>query len=112
VGERVLGPFELAILLALLRLGTKATAGAAAHEIELAAERDVSRGAIYRSLERMREKGLVDWQFRSGTVERGGYPARHLRVTPAGLAAVRSAYAVVDRLSHGLGGILSGGATP
>ena len=53
----VLGEFEQLILLAVLRLGEQAYGVSIRREIELYAERQVSPGALYTTLERLERKG-------------------------------------------------------
>ena len=54
-----LGEFEQLVLLALLRLGDEAYGMTVRREIEERAARDVSIGAVYATLDRLEEKGLV-----------------------------------------------------
>ena len=82
-----LGEFEHLLLLAVLRLGTEAYAPDLARELDLRAARAVSRGALYTSLDRLEDKGLVRWKVASGTELRDGLPRRVYTVTSAGLAA-------------------------
>jgi len=54
-----LGEFEQMVLLAILRIGDNAYAVPIRGEIEERAERGVSRGALYTTLERLEAKGFV-----------------------------------------------------
>ena len=101
-----MGDFEQLVLLAALQLGEGAVAADLKARIEEAAERGVSRGALYATLDRLASKGLLAWDVEDSAPERGGIPRRRFRLTPAGLDAVRRAHRAVARLSEGLGDVL------
>lgn len=101
-----LGEFEHLLLLAVLRLGTDAYGAGIARELEARAARSVSRGALYTSLDRLEDKGLVRWKVAAGTEQRDGLPRRVYTVTPAGVAALRSSRGVLQRMWRGLEGVL------
>lgn len=87
-----LGEFELLVLLAVLRQGDEPYANQVRQDLERNARRSVTRGALYRTLDRLTEKGLLEWALEPSEVpERGGHPMRRLSVTKAGLIAVRDA---------------------
>jgi len=58
-----LGEFEHLLLLAVLRLGSDAYGVDIARELEARAGRSVSRGALYTSLDRLEDKGLVAFRY-------------------------------------------------
>ena len=61
------------------------------------AGRSVSRGALYRTLERLEGKGLVRWQVEDGGAQRGGHARRRYEVTGDGIAALKAArHALLD----------------
>lgn len=94
-----LGEFEVLILLAVLHLGDAAYPPAVRAEIERRAKRDVSRGAVYVTLDRLETKRLL----MSHTAEpSNGRPRRHYRVSPKGLRAVRRALDAVEQMRVGL----------
>lgn len=103
-----LGDFEQLVLLAVLQLGAEARASSIRQRIEGAAERRVSRGALYATLDRLAEKGLLEWAVEGATPARGGIPGRRFHLTAAGLASLRRAYRAVSRLSDGLQDLLEG----
>ena len=106
----LLGEFERLVLLAVLRCGGDAYALPVRRQIEAATERRVSRGALYRTLDRMATKGLVCSRFEEADETRGGNPRKVFEVTPAGVDALRRSHAVTARLTDGLEGVLEGGA--
>ena len=57
-----LGEFEQLLLLTVLRLGADAFGTEIARELDQRADRSVSRGALYTSLDRLEDKGLVRWK--------------------------------------------------
>ncbi len=90
------------MLLAVLQLGTNTSAASVRRRIEDAADRTVSRGALYATLDRLTGKGFLDWQVEASTPERGGIPRRRFRVTKPGLEALRRSYSAWRTLAHGL----------
>jgi len=105
-GTDLLGEFEHIVLLAMLQHRSDGYAILIRREIEEATERSVSRGALYRTLDRLTGKGLVTSSLEKQTTERGGNPRKRFSVTSEGLAAMRRSRSVVSRLSAGLDDIL------
>lgn len=101
-----LGEFEQMVLLAILQQREDAFALEVRREIERSADRSVSRGAFYTTLERLNRKGFVDWVEESSDDPRRTGPLRRFSVTPAGLGALREARKALDTLSRGLDGVL------
>lgn len=99
----MLGEFELLVLLSILRHPDEPYANRVRSEPIERGGRDVSRGALYRTLDRLREKGLVEWEVQpSAKPERGGHPMRRLLVTAVGLKQVRASHAVIMRFFRGI----------
>lgn len=99
-----IGEFELLVLLAILRQADEPYANRVREDLEANAGRGVTRGALYRTLDRLSEKGLIAWELEpSSTPERGGHPMRRLAVTREGLEAARSSRDVLVRFFEGLG---------
>jgi len=99
-----IGEFELLVLLAILRQRDEPYANRVREDLESNARRSVTRGALYRTLDRLATKGLVEWELEpSGTPERGGHPKRRLAVTEQGLEAARASHEVLMRFFDGLG---------
>ena len=101
------GEFELLVLLAILRQADQPYRNQVRRDLEENAARRVTRGALYRTLDRLRLKGLVEWEIEPSQVpERGGHPMRRLAVTRAGVEAVRQSRTVLLTFFDGLGGAL------
>jgi DNA-binding PadR family transcriptional regulator len=98
--------FEQMALLAILRLGKEAYALAIIKELDRSAARAVSRGALYKTLERMEAKGYLVWSTEAATPERGGHPRRLFTVTPQGVQVLRASRAALFNLWDGLDPIL------
>jgi DNA-binding PadR family transcriptional regulator len=93
-GEDVakLGEFELLVLLSILRQADAPFANRVREDLEENAGRRVTRGALYRTIDRLADKGFLTWELDPTEVpERGGNPMRRLTVTESGREAVRSA---------------------
>jgi PadR family transcriptional regulator, regulatory protein PadR len=98
----VLGAFEQAVLLAIVRLREDAYGRAILNEVKMRLERDVAAGAVHATLGRLEKKGLVSSRLGSGTPIRDGRARRFYRMQPAGLRALNEARAAVNNLWHGL----------
>jgi len=98
----VLGAFEQAVLLALVRLGKEAYGRAIRREGEARLARNVSAGAVHATLERLERKGLVASDLGSGTEIRAGRPRRFYRLKPDGLRALNQTRETLDTLWRGL----------
>jgi PadR family transcriptional regulator, regulatory protein PadR len=101
-----LGEFEVVVLMAVLHLSTDAYGSTIRDEIERRSHRQVSRGAVYITLERLQEKGLLASKIGDATPGRGGRPKRLFRVTPAGVKAVKQSVALLTSMHKGLEPIL------
>ncbi|MDA0329904.1 MAG: PadR family transcriptional regulator [Gemmatimonadetes bacterium] len=105
-----LGEFEQMVLLAILQQADEAFALEVRREIERSAERTVSRGAFYTTLDRLERKGFVRWTDAVSQDTRRSGPLRRFAVTRAGLVALRESRKAFDTLSRGLDRLL--GETP
>ena len=103
-----LGEFEQQVLLAIVHLGEEAYGIPIVDEIERRTGRTVSRAAVYVTLRRLEEKGLVSSWMSEPLPERGGKPRRCVQVTPGGLELLRTSREAVDRMWHGLDPRLGG----
>jgi PadR family transcriptional regulator PadR len=103
---QVLGAFEQAVLLALVRpatsLGKEAYGRAILKEVQARLQRQVSAGSVYATLERLETKGLVSSRLGPGTDMRAGRPRRYYQIEAAGLRALSEARATVERIWAGV----------
>lgn len=99
-----LGEFESLVMLAVMRVGEEGYSVTIRREIEGETGRGVAPGALYVTLQRLTEKGLLESWLGEPTAERGGKAKRHFRPTEEGVAAVRAFTARVRRMAEGLGG--------
>jgi len=106
LGREFPGEFEQMVLLAVLRLRGSSYALAIIRELDAEAGRRVSRGALYKTLERMEDKGYLTWSTEEATPERGGHPRRLFSVTPTGVEVLRASREALLRLWDGLDPIL------
>jgi DNA-binding PadR family transcriptional regulator len=98
----MLGEFEYLLLSASARLGDDAYGAAIGQEIERATGRRCSVGAIYTTLDRLEEKGLIETWMGEATPQRGGRRKRQVRVTARGVREAAAFYDAVVRASHGV----------
>jgi PadR family transcriptional regulator PadR len=104
-GKGYLGEFEQMVLLAILQRGEEAFALEVRRELEERADRTVSRGAFYTTLDRLEQKGYVRWTKATPEAARGR-AVRRFEVTDAGLEALRVSRAVLRELWRGLEDVL------
>lgn len=101
-----LGELEQMVLLAILQRGDDAYGTSVMEELSRRVKRQVSRGAMYVTLDRLEEKGLLRSRLGTPTPRRGGRPKRYLTVTAAGLEALRRSRTAWMRLWEGLDAVL------
>ncbi len=97
----MLGEFEYLLITTAAGLGDEAYGAAIREELESAAGRKCSIGALYTTIERLEKKGLVKTWMGDATPQRGGRAKRMVRVTPKGVQAAKDFYDAVVRVSRG-----------
>ncbi len=101
-----LGHFEQLVLAAVLTLeGPAYGISVHARVQELARPRRVSLGAVYVTLDRLEDKGLLTSQMSDPSPERGGRAKRVFRMQAAGERALRDAVRAAQRISGALEGV-------
>jgi PadR family transcriptional regulator PadR len=100
-----LGEFEQLILLALARLGEDAYGVTIRQMLESRTGRQPSFGAIYSTLRRLEQKGLVRSYLGEPEAVRGGRAKKHVVLTPRGREAMRDAHRAVVRMAEGIAGL-------
>ncbi len=103
MGRDVLGEFELMVLLAAMRLGEDdAYALGIVDVIRDRTGRRVRRSAVYTTLKRLEQKGLVSSYLGEARAERGGKARRHIVVLPEGREAVHESRQAFEEMWGGL----------
>ena len=97
-----LGEFEQVVLLAILRLGDEAYAVPVQNEIVRCTGRDVSRGSIYITLDRLETKGYLRSRLGDPTPERGGRAKRYYTLRPVAIDALKDSRRALVALWRGL----------
>lgn len=97
------GSLELAALLAVARLGDNAYGLAVRADLTERLGREYSVGAVYTTLQRLEDKGLLRSRASEPLPVRGGRSRRHFSVTAAGARAIRDAERNAAALWSGIG---------
>jgi len=101
-----LGEFEQVVLLSILRLGDEAYAVSIRDEILRCTGRDVSRGSVYITLDRLETKGFLKSRLADPTPERGGRSKRYYALRPRAVEALKDSRRALVALWRGLEGVL------
>jgi PadR family transcriptional regulator PadR len=100
--RHTLGEFEQLVLLAIVHLRKDAYGIPIVDEIQRRTGREVARAAVYVTLRRLEEKGLVSSWMGEPTAERGGKGRRYVHIEPSGLRALRESRQVSEQMWRGL----------
>lgn len=95
---RFLGEFELYVMGAAARLGADAYGMAICREIESLTGRAVAIGAVYATLSRLQDKGLVTLTTSDPLPIPGGRSRRHARLTAEGSRTLEHATRMLARI--------------
>lgn len=94
-----LGTFEQIVISAILALGEEAYGVSIHAQVEALSEpKRVSLGAVYATLDRLEDKGLLRSHLSDPTPERGGRSKRFYRLEDAGKRALLEAVGTAQRL--------------
>lgn len=104
---RFLAEFEMYVMLAIARLGDDAYGSALRDEIEERTSRPVSIGALYATLHRLEDKGLVASLEAEPEPGQRGRPRKYCRLTAEGKESLRHSTAMLQRMMDGVS--LAGG---
>jgi PadR family transcriptional regulator PadR len=102
VTREALGEFEQIVLLAIVHLGDDVYGVPIVDEIQRRTGRTVAPAAVYITLRRLEQKGLVSSWMSDSTPERGGKARRCVKVTRTGLESLRESRKALDRMWKGL----------
>jgi PadR family transcriptional regulator PadR len=97
-----LGEFEQLVMFAVLRRDAHAYGTSIREELKTRADRDVSPGAIFTTLERLESRGLVTSRYGEPTAERGGRRKRFYQLTSEGRRALAHSLRTLQRMARGL----------
>jgi PadR family transcriptional regulator PadR len=105
-----LGQFEQIVLTAILALDGNGYGVTIHAKVEdLSRPKKVTRGAVYATLDRMEDKGLIASWLSEPTGMRGGRSRRHYRLEKSGQQALRESARAAKRLyetiAQSLGGL-------
>src|SRR4051812_36165413 len=95
------GEFELYVMLALEHLSPEAYGVAVRQEIERRTGRNVAIGAVYATLGRLEEKGLIRFSLSDPQPVQGGRGRKHFALTPAGRRALRHSTSMLASMLAG-----------
>ena len=100
--DKFIGEMEHMVLLAVLRLNEQAYGSQIRQCLADTADRDISIGALYTTLERLEQKGLLKSRLGEATAERGGRAKKYFAITAEGQQALNRSKQALDRLWQGL----------
>jgi DNA-binding PadR family transcriptional regulator len=98
----LLGTFEQAVLLAILRLGQDAYGRAILRQVQVSLARSVVAGAVYTTLDRLEQRGFVTSKLAPGTAIRGGRARRYYLITAAGKRVLADAQKTLAKMWQGV----------
>jgi len=97
-----IGQRELTVLLAVARLGDEAYGLAVRRDVSERIGRDYSIGAIYTTLQRLEDKGLLRSRATDPLPVRGGRSRRQFKLTAGGSRAMRDAERIAASVWAGI----------
>ncbi len=97
-----LGEFEQIVLMSIVRLGHEAYGATIRRDIETRTARRLSISAVYTTLDRLEQKGLVRSWIGEPTAERGGRRRKHFALETEGARALRAAHRDYMAMATGL----------
>ena len=101
--RQFLAEFELYVMLSVVRLGAEAYGAAIRRDIEARTQRPVSIGALYATLGRLEDKGLLVHRMSDPLPIKGGRSRKFHTLTDRGTEAVRHSAVMLNRMMDGLG---------
>ena len=98
----MIGEFEYLILTSAARQGDTGYGASIREQIHQTTGRRCSFGALYTTLDRLEQKGLIKTWMGDPSPQRGGRARRLVRVTARGVEAASEFYSTVKRASRGV----------
>ena len=102
----LLGTFEQMVLLSILQIGDDAYPPLILEQLEAVLKKNVARGSLYVTLDRLEHKGMINSRAGEHEPDRGGHPKRYVSVTNKGIAALRECRESLMTLWAGLDSIV------
>lgn len=102
MSKKYLGEFEQVVLLTIVRLGEEAYGGKIRTTIDELISREITIGALYITLDRLEEKGLVTSKHGDSVSSRGGRPRKYFSITSDGKQALNRSKEVMQTLWSGI----------
>ncbi|ALZ74920.1 PadR family transcriptional regulator [Rheinheimera sp. F8] len=100
--DKFIGELEQMLLLCVMQLKEDAYGSQIRNFLADKAQRDLSIGALYTTLERLEQKGLLSGRLGEATAERGGRAKKYYSVTGEGRQALFRSKAALEQLWQGL----------
>ena len=100
--KATLGELETLVLLGAARRSGDAYAVTIREEILATAGRELSRGSVYVTLDRLAKKGLLESWRGDPSPQRGGKAKRYYRLTAAGTKALGTSLDALRRMADGV----------
>ena len=97
-------------MLAIVRLGEEAYGVPIRLDIEQRTGRTLTVGALYRTLDRLEDKGYITSAFSDPTPERGGRSKRYFKVKPLGFKSLRTSREALVAMWEGLESLVMRGS--
>jgi PadR family transcriptional regulator PadR len=94
----LLGTFEQAVLLAVWNLAGQAYGRAILRGTQAALAREAAAGAVYSTLDRLEQKGLVTSRVETGTPVRSGRARRYYQLTAIGIKALNESKTALEQM--------------
>ena len=98
----MLGELEQVVLLAVMQVGDDAYGVPIHAEIRRRTGRDLAVASVYKTLERLHDKGMLEARLGESTAERGGRRKQYYTVSKAGGREIRAAMTAIRRMASGL----------
>lgn len=98
----MLGEFEYLLITAAARLGDHAYGESIRQELDAIIGRRCTPGALYTTIDRLENKGLLKTWMGEATPERGGRAKRMVSVTTKGAKEAADFYGAIVRVSRGV----------
>lgn len=99
---KFLAEFELYVMLAVARLQGRAYGAAIRKAIEERTGRPISIGALYATLSRLDDKGLLRFEVSTPEPVRGGRARKYYQLTPKGRNSLTHSTEMMRRMMDGL----------